>query len=266
VGEGVADPMMPGWFVLAVAGAYGLVFGSFLNVVVHRLPRGMSLAKPGSHCPACGAPVRWFDNVPVLSYLLLGGRCRACKVRISPRYPLVELACGTLAAAVVARFGLTLAGGEAMLLVMLLLPLAFIDLEHHLLPDALTLPGIVLGLAGSLAGGLVSITDAAIGATLGAALPYAVIVVYRWVRGVEGMGLGDVKLLAMVGAFLGWRGVLLTLGLGATVGAVVGIGLIAMGRGRRDTELPFGTFLAGATVVVLFVGSPLAILLGWVRP
>ena len=257
---------MPSWFGIAAAAAYGLVFGSFLNVVVHRLPRGMSLVRPGSHCPACGAPVRWFDNVPLLSYLLLGGRCRACKVRISPRYPLVELACGALAAGVVARFGLTLAGGEAMLLVMLLLPLAFIDLEHHLLPDVLTLPGIVLGLAGSLAGGLVPVTDAMIGAALGAALPYAVIVIYRWLRGAEGMGLGDVKLLAMVGAFLGWRGVLLTLGLGATAGAVVGIGLMAAGRGRRDTELPFGTFLAGAAVVMLFAGNALAVLLGWVRP
>ena len=261
----MADPMIPAWFVLAVAGAYGLVVGSFLNVVVHRLPRGMSLAKPGSHCPECGTPVRWFDNVPLLSYLLLGGRCRACKARISPRYPLVELACGALAIAVVSRFGLTLDGGEAMLLVMLLLPLAFIDLENHLLPDVLTLPGIALGLAGSLAGGLVSIVDAAIGAALGAALPYAVIVAYRWLRGVEGMGLGDVKLLAMIGAFLGWHGVLLTLGLGATGGAVVGIALIAAGRGKRDTELPFGTFLAGAAVVVLFLGNALAALLGWVR-
>jgi leader peptidase (prepilin peptidase)/N-methyltransferase len=256
---------MPGWFAIAVAAAYGLVFGSFLNVVVHRLPRGMSLVRPGSHCPACGAPVRWFDNVPVLSYLLLGGRCRACRAVISPRYPLVELASGILAAAVVARFGLTLPGLEAMLLVMLLLPLAFIDLEHHLLPDVLTLPGIALGLAGSLGGGLVPLFGAVIGALVGAAVPCAVIVVYRWLRGVEGMGLGDVKLLAMVGAFLGWRGVLLTLGLASCAGALLGLTLIALGRGRRDTELPFGTFLAGAALVVLFAGNGLLIVLGWVR-
>jgi leader peptidase (prepilin peptidase) / N-methyltransferase len=255
---------MPGWFAIAVAAAYGLVFGSFLNVVVHRLPRGMSLVRPGSHCPACGAPVRWFDNVPVVSYLLLGGHCRACRATISPRYPLVELASGALAAAVVARFGLTLLGLEAMLLVMLLLPLALIDLEHHLLPDVLTLPGIVLGLAGSVAGGFVPLLDSVIGALVGAAVPYAVIVVYRRLRGVEGMGLGDVKLLAMIGAFLGWRGVLLTLGLAATAGALLGLTLIAVGRGRRDTELPFGTFLAGAATVVLFAGNVLFVLLGWV--
>jgi len=257
---------MPGWFALTVAAAYGMVFGSFLNVVVHRLPRGMSLLRPGSHCPACGTPVRWFDNVPVLSYLLLGGRCRACRVAISPRYPLVELASGALTVAVVARFGLTLSGLEAMLLVMLLLPLAFIDLEHHLLPDVLTLPGIAVGLAGSLVGGLVPLFDAATGAAVGAAVPYAVIVIYRWLRGAEGMGLGDVKLLAMIGAFLGWRGVLLTLGLAATAGALLGLTLIALGRGRRDTELPFGTFLAFAAMIVLFAGNRLLIVFGWVRP
>jgi len=257
---------MPGWFAVAVAAAYGLVFGSFLNVVVHRLPRGMSLVRPGSHCPKCGAPVRWFDNIPVLSYLLLGGRCRACRATISLRYPLVELAAGVIAAAVVARFGLTLQGLEAMLLVMLLLPLALIDLEHHLLPDVLTLPGIVLGLAGSAAGGFVPLLNSVIGALVGAAVPYVVIVVYRRLRGVEGMGLGDVKLLAMIGAFLGWRGVLLTLGLAATAGALLGLTLIALGRGRRDTELPFGTFLAGAATIVLFAGNVLLVLLGWVRP
>ncbi len=254
----------PGWFVPAVAAAYGLVFGSFLNVVVYRLPRRMSLVRPRSHCPACGAQVRWFDNVPLLSYVLLLGRCRACRARISVRYPVVELAGGALAAAVAARFGLTLAGAEAMLLVMLLLPLAFIDLEHHLLPDVLTLPGIALGLAASGAGGLVGLAEALVGIAVGAGLPYAVIVIYRRLRGAEGMGLGDVKLLAMVGAFLGWRGMLLTLGLGATAGAAVGLTLIASGRGRRDTELPFGTFLAGAAVIVLFAGSALARALGWV--
>ena len=242
----MADTVLPAWFVPAVAAAYGLVFGSFLNVVVHRLPRGMSVLRPRSHCPACGAPVRWFDNVPVLSYLALAGRCRTCRARISPRYPAVELASGALAAGVAARFGLTVAGAEAMLLVMLLLPLAFIDLEHHLLPDVLTLPGIAIGLACSWAGGLVPFADALVGAAVGAGVPYAVMVAYRRLRGVEGMGLGDVKLLAMIGAFLGWRGMLLTLGVGATAGALVGLALIATGRGRRDTELPFGTFLCAA--------------------
>ncbi len=262
----MADTSLPAWFVPAVAAAYGLVFGSFLNVVVHRLPRGISLLRPRSHCPECGAAVRWFDNVPVLSYVLLLGRCRSCRKPISPRYPAVELATGALAAGVAARFGLTVAGLAAMALVMLLLPLAFIDLEHHLLPDVLTLPGIALGLACSWAGALAPFVDALVGAAVGAALPYAVMVAYRRLRGVEGMGLGDVKLLAMIGAFLGWRGMLLTLAVGATGGALVGLTLIATGRGRRDTELPFGTFLCAAAAVVLFAGPTLVRLLGWARP
>jgi leader peptidase (prepilin peptidase)/N-methyltransferase len=256
---------MPEWFGVAVAAAYGLVVGSFLNVVIHRLPRRESLLRPRSRCPACGAPVRWFDNVPLLSYVVLRGRCRDCGAPISPRYPAVELASGALAAAAVARYGLTVGGVEAMLLLMLLIPLAFIDLEHHLLPDVLTIPGLALGLAGSFVGGLAAPLDAVLGAAVGGAIPYAVIVIYRWLRGAEGMGLGDVKLLAMVGSFLGWRGVLLTLGLGATAGAAVGLLLIALGRGRRDTELPFGTFLAGAATLVLFAGHPVMAALGWVR-
>jgi len=256
---------MPEWFAIAVAAAYGLVLGSFLNVVIHRLPREMSLLRPRSHCPACGATVRWFDNVPVLSYLVLGGRCRGCRAAISLRYPLVELASGGLLAGCVARFGITLTAAEAMVMVLLLLPLAFIDLEHHLLPDVLTLPGIAAGLAFSAAGGLTTLADAAIGVLVGGALPYAVIVAYRAIRGVEGMGLGDVKLLAMVGAFLGWRGALLVIGLGSCVGAVVGISLIASGRGKRDTELPFGAFLAFAAAVALFFGRELVHALGWVQ-
>jgi leader peptidase (prepilin peptidase)/N-methyltransferase len=262
----VAEALAPGWFVLAVAAAYGLVLGSFLNVVIYRLPREESLWRPGSRCPSCGAAIRWFDNVPVLSFLLLGGRCRACGAPISLRYPLMELASGALAVAVAARFGVTVAGGEALVFALLLLPLAIIDLDHHLLPDVMTLPGIVLGLVGALLGGLAAPLDAAIGAAAGAAVPYAVLVAYRRVRGVEGMGLGDVKLLAMIGAFLGWRGMLLSLALGSTAGALVGIGLIAAGRGRRDTELPFGTFLAAAALAVVFVREPLLRALGWVGP
>jgi leader peptidase (prepilin peptidase) / N-methyltransferase len=256
---------VPDAFALGVAAAYGLVFGSFVNVIVHRLPREMSLLRPRSHCPACGAPVRWFDNIPLFSYVLLAGRCRACAAHISLRYPLVELAGGALAAGVLARFGLTRQGLAAMVLVMLLLPLAFIDLEHKLLPDVLTLLGIVLGVACSILGGLVPVVDALIGAALGATLPYLVIIAYRWLRHTEGMGLGDVKLLAMIGVFLGWRGVLLSLALGATAGALVGLGLIATGRGRRDTELPFGVFLAAAALVVLFLGPLLMRFLGWTR-
>lgn len=251
--------------LIVVAAAYGLVLGSFLNVVVHRVPRRMSILKPRSHCPNCGSLIRWFDNLPVLSWLLLLGRCRRCKARISVRYPLVELATALLLAGVVARFGVSVSGAAALVFGALLVALALIDLEHLLLPDVLTIPGIAAGLLFSLAGGLVHPRDAVIGAALGAALPYGVIVVYRLVRGVEGMGLGDVKLLAMIGAFLGWQGALLTLCVGACAGAVVGIGLVLAGRGKADTELPFGTFLSAAALLVLFARTPLLALLGWAR-
>ena len=257
---------MPKWFVLTVAGAYGLVIGSFLNVVIHRLPRGMSLLRPRSHCPACGGIIAWYDNVPLLSFVLLRGRCRHCRAAIPVRYPLVELASGLVLVGVFWRFDLTVAAVEAALLTLLLLPLAVIDLEHHLLPDWLTIPGLAVGLLFSLARGIVPIADALVGAGLGALVPLLVIVIYRTIRGVEGMGLGDVKLLAMIGAFLGWRGVLLTLCLGACAGAAVGLGMIIAGRGRADTELPFGTFLAAAGAVTLFAGERLMRLLGWVGP
>ncbi len=257
---------MPRWFVLTFAAAYGLVLGSFVNVLVYRLPRGMSVVRPRSHCPSCGRLVRWVDNVPILSYLALRGRCRACGARISLRYPLVEATCGALVLLAVARFGLSATGVFAAVFLLMLLPLALIDLEHHILPDVLTLPGLALGLASGVAGALVPAWDSVAGAILGAAIPYLVIVAYRVLRGVEGMGLGDVKLLAMIGAFLGWRGALLTLCLGAAAGASVGLVLILVRRGRLDTELPFGTFLAAAAAVVLFAGGPIMVLLGWVAP
>ena len=257
---------MPGAPALIAVAAYGLVLGSFLNVVIHRVPRGLSLVRPRSRCPACGTTIRWYDNVPVVSYALLLGRCRTCRAPIALRYPLVELTSAALLVAVAVRFGLTARGLAAAIFVLFLLPLAVIDIEHHLLPDVLTLPALVLGLAASAFGLLASPLDGVIGAALGAALPLAVIVVYGWLRGVEGMGLGDVKLLAMIGAFLGWRGALLTLCLGALAGASVGVALILTRRGRMDTELPFGTFLAAAAVAVLFVGYDLMLALGWSGP
>lgn len=257
---------MPGWFVIAVVAAYGMVIGSFLNVLIYRLPREMSVVRPRSHCPRCGALVAWYDNVPVLSFLLLRAKCRHCGARISWRYPLVELAAGALSVAALLRYGVTAVGAEAAVLALMLLPLAVIDLEHKLLPDVLTLPGIALGLIASGLGGLVPLRDAVIGGVIGGAVPYATIVIYRRLRGVEGMGFGDVKFLAMIGAFLGWRGALLTLGLGACLGAIVGIGMIVAGKGRGDTELSFGTFLAVAAAVVLFAGAPMMLALGWVQP
>jgi len=256
----------PGWVVTAIVFVYGLAMGSFLNVVIHRVPREMSLWRPRSHCPGCGALVAWYDNVPVLSYLWLLGRCRHCGTPISWRYPLVELTTAGLLVLVHHRFGLTLPAAEVAVLMLLLVPLAWIDLEHHLLPDVMTLPGLALGLGGAALEGWPILRDALLGAAVGAVIPIVVIYGYRWLRGREGMGWGDVKLLAMLGAFLGWRGMLMTLVLGSLAGGAVGLILIGLGRGKSDTELPFGTFLCVAAVPVAFWAPELARFLGWVGP
>jgi leader peptidase (prepilin peptidase)/N-methyltransferase len=241
--------------VTAVAAfLFGLVWGSFGNVLIHRLPRRQSVVLPASHCPACGTPLRWYHNVPLLSYLALGGRCAFCRAPISPRYPLVEGATALLFAASALAFGPTPAAAFAALFSFLLLVLGLIDLEHQILPDRLTYPGIVLGLAASFFVPWTSPPASLAGAALGAALPALLIGAYA-LFGIEAMGWGDVKLLAMAGAFLGWKGLVLTLLLGAFAGTVVGgLYLYATGKGRR-TPLPFGTFLSAAALISLFFGQ-----------
>jgi len=239
--------------LIAVAFALGAVIGSFLNVVIHRVPRGESIVRPGSRCPACGTPIRWYDNVPILSWILLGARCRACRVRISLRYPLVEAAAAAAAVLAVSRWGVTVTGVEAALFGWIALALAFIDLDHQILPDVITLPSIGLGLVGALLGGLTTPLEAAIGALVGAAIPAAVILIYRLLRGEEGMGWGDVKYLAAIGAVVGVQGCLWVLVVGAVLGAAVGLGMIAAGRGGARTALPFGTFLSVAVLLWLYL-------------
>lgn len=236
--------------LVAACAVLGAVIGSFLNVVIRRLPRGESLLRPPSHCPACGAPVRWHDNVPVLGYLLLGGRCRACRERISPEYPLVEAGNAALYGLLAWRFGLTAALPVYMVLASALLALAVIDLHHRILPDRITLPGIAVGLLASatlLPAGLV---PALLGAALGGGLFLLIALLSR-----GGMGGGDIKLIAMIGAFLGWQAVLLTTFLAAVVGGLVGLVLmLAFGKGRKYA-VPFGPFLSAAALVCLLWGN-----------
>lgn len=232
---------------------FGLVWGSFGNVLIHRLPRRQSVVLPASHCPACGTPLKWYHNVPLLSYAALRGRCAFCHARISPRYPLVEGATGLLFSASAITFGPGIAAAAAALLSFLLLVLGLIDLQHQILPDRLTYPGIALGLGASFFVPWTSPSASLAGAALGAALPALLIGTYA-LFGIDAMGWGDVKLLAMVGAFLGWKGLVLTLLLGAFAGTVVGgLYLYATGKDRR-TPLPFGTFLAAAALFSLFFG------------
>jgi leader peptidase (prepilin peptidase)/N-methyltransferase len=247
------------------AAVLGLIVGSYLNVLIYRLPRGISTVLPRSRCPECGQPIRAVDNVPVLSFLLLGGRCRACRARISWRYPLIEAATAALFVACLLRFGFTFEAPAAALFGCLLLALAVIDIDHMILPDALTWPAIALGILlqpllpwarlwdgpwGALAG-------AAAGALLGAGVLLAVWLVWYWLRHEEGMGLGDVKMLAAIGAFLGWKGVLVALFLGSLSGAAVGLALMAWGGFGAKSKLPFGAFLALGGLAALFAGEPL---------
>ncbi len=246
-------------YLLAVyAGLVGLVVGSFLNVVVHRLPRGQSLVRPRSRCPWCGAPIAARDNLPLLSFLLLRGRCRHCSGPIAWRYPAMELLTAALFIACFERFGLGWEAAGAAVLSALLLALAAIDLEHYLLPDALTLPGIAVGW---IFRSLVARPDwfdglltGFAGALLGGGLLFLVAETWLWLRGEEGMGLGDAKLLAMVGAFLGWPGVAVTFVGGCLLGASAGAALVLLRRAGRRTRLPFGLFLAAGALVALFAG------------
>jgi leader peptidase (prepilin peptidase) / N-methyltransferase len=246
--------MSPGELVLVAV--LGLCVGSFLNVCIYRLPRHESLVRPPSRCPNCGQPLSWFDNIPVLSWLALRGRCRRCKAPIAIRYPIVELTTGVLwvVIAVVTPPGALLA--SRLVLVTALIVLFMIDLEHQILPNVITVPGIAVGFVFSLIappGPVASI----LGIVAGAGILYAIAAGYFLIRGEEGMGMGDVKMLAMLGAFLGWRAVLLTLVLSSFAGAAVGVLLMAFSRGTMRYALPFGTFLAMGAIIAMLSGESL---------
>lgn len=243
----------PSVLVIGYAAVVGAVVGSFLNVLIYRLPRRLSIVRPGSACPRCGSPIRWFDNLPVVSWLALGGRCRRCRESIGVRYPLVESAAALAAALAVTWYGLSVLAAEVALFAWISITLGMIDLEHHILPDVLTYPSIALGLAGAWLGGWTSLPLALLGTVVGAGLPITVIVLYKLLRGEEGMGWGDVKYLAAIGAVFGPRECLWVLVLAAVAGALVGIGLIVAGRGSGKTALPFGTFLALAVLAWLYL-------------
>lgn len=231
----------------------GLAIGSFLNVCIHRLPRQASIVQPPSSCPNCGYMLRWIDNVPVVSYVMLGGRCRNCRTPISVRYPIVELATMAIFVLHYAVFGADVILIPRLLFACVLIVLFAIDLEHHLLPNVITLPGIAVGLAFStmVAPGLV---DALIGTVLGGAILWLIGEAYYRYSGVEGMGGGDVKMLAMIGAFLGWQLVVLTLVLSSVMGSVVGLLVILFRRGGMKYALPYGTFLSLAALVSSLFG------------
>jgi leader peptidase (prepilin peptidase)/N-methyltransferase len=260
---------------------FGLVVGSFANVCIHRLPRDYepapgrlgrlrdlwrqagSVVHPGSHCPRCGRAIRAWDNVPIVSWLVLRGRCRACGLPISARYPAVEAANGLLWLALALALGPRLQTLVSMVLATLLLVLVLIDLEHQLLPDVVTLPGTALGIAAAfLPGARVTPLHAA-AAAVGGYLSFALLAwTWRRLRGIEALGQGDWKMAALLGAFLGWPGFLVTVLIASAVGSLVGVVLVLRGAGHWQSRLPFGTFLGAAGIVALFAADRL---FGWYR-
>jgi len=263
----------------SVAAVFGLAVGSFLNVVIHRLPKMMerdwhaqcaelrgeappqhpryNLATPRSSCPACGHPITALENVPVVSYLWLRGKCSACGAKIGTRYPVVELATAVLTAYAAWRFGLGWQALGAMAFVWCMVALTFIDVDTQLLPDAITLPLLWAGLLINLRGTFVDLPAAVIGAAAGYLVLWSVYWLFKLVTGKEGMGFGDFKLLAAIGAWLGWKMLPLVILASSFVGAAVGIALMVLARHGRDVPIPFGPYLAGAGLIALFWGPAL---------
>jgi leader peptidase (prepilin peptidase)/N-methyltransferase len=239
------------WAALAA----GLVVGSFANVCIHRIPLGVSVVTPRSRCPRCQAPIGALENVPVLSYLALGGRCRSCREPISARYPLVEAANGAMYFALARILGPTPMAAATMAFVTALLVLTLIDYDHHLLPNVITLAGIAVGLAASPLPGPPTPIEAVVAAAAGYLAFFAVAKAYERTRGVEGLGQGDWKMTAMLGAFLGWQKLLLTVFAATLGGTLIGLALMAFGGRDSRHALPLGTFLGLAGIAVVFAGQ-----------
>lgn len=276
--------LLPPPFSYILTGVLGAIIGSFLNVVIHRMPREESIAFPNSRCPSCGAAIAFYDNIPVLSYLVLRGRCRGCRTGISIRYPTVELLTAAAFVSVTWRYGVTLALPFDLIFVSALIALVFIDAEHMILPNAITYPGIVFalvartavpylvapfhfddlrGLTEGLFQGMpvwvASLGGSVIGALIGGGSLWLMGWTWEKLRGIEAMGLGDVKMMAMVGAYLGWRLTILTIFLGVLSGSLVGVVMI-IGQGKKDMQmlLPFGVFLGIGAMVALLFGPQIA--------
>jgi len=232
----------------------GAMVGSFLNVCIYRLPIRKSIVWPASACPHCGRLLSWFENIPVVSYLFLWGRCRSCRKPISGRYPLVELLTALMFAGAWWYYGPSWLFVSRILFGCALIVLFAIDLEHHLLPNLITLPGIIIGFALSFVSGP-GWLDSLIGILVGGGVLYAIAEIYYRVRHEEGLGMGDVKMLAMIGAFVGWKLTLVTLMMASFAGSMIGLALILMRRGGMKYALPFGTFLALGAGLAATVGQ-----------
>ena len=235
----------------------GMCIGSFLNVCIYRIPAGKSIVRPASACPNCGAVIRWYDNIPLLSYLILRGRCRGCDTHISIRYPIIEVLCGLFAMTCGLQYGYGLPALVYFILIAALLVITFIDIDHRIIPDIISLPGIPLGFICSFLLPQLKWSDSLIGILAGGGSLLAVAWGYQLITGKDGMGGGDVKLLAMIGAFLGWKGVLFTIMASSLIGTVIGV--VLMMRSGKDMKMavPFGPFLATGAIIYIFWGPRL---------
>jgi leader peptidase (prepilin peptidase)/N-methyltransferase len=232
----------------------GLVIGSFLNVCIYRIPLKQSFISPRSHCPSCNTTIKWYHNVPLISYIFLRGRCSKCGARISPVYPFVELITAVLIVLLWRMFGPTMPFLIYSLFAGIMIVLIFIDFYHQILPHRITFPGIVLGFGSSFVNPYVTPLESALGILAGGLLPFIVLVVYKWIRKKEGLGHGDVFMLALIGAFLGWRQVLIVLFLSSLVGSIIGLLIIFFWKKTSDFALPYGTFLGAAALFAIFFG------------
>ena len=248
---------MPVTLIAAFAFIIGAIIGSFLNVCIYRLPLALSLSHPGSRCPVCETPIAFYDNIPILSWLILSGRCRKCGIAIPGRYPLVELYSALLAVCVYLRYGLTPATPIYFLFIAVLLVITFIDIDHRIIPNRITFPGIPLFFGATFLLPQVTWLESLLGILAGGGSLLAVATIYRLLTGKEGMGGGDVKLLAMMGALIGWQGVLFTIFTASLVGSLTGIALMLRKGKDMKMAIPFGPFLALGGISYVLVGTEL---------
>ncbi|MDX9746785.1 MAG: prepilin peptidase [Syntrophales bacterium] len=239
----------------AIVGVIGTIIGSFLNVCIWRIPREESVIFPPSHCPACSRPIRFFDNVPIISWLMLRGRCRDCGVPISPRYPLVEALTSALAVLLYWKYGFSLQGACAFLFTASLVVITFIDIDYQIIPDVISLPGIPLCFLAAVFVMGIPFLESLLGILVGGGLLYIIAVGYEWLTKREGMGGGDIKLLAMMGAFFGWKALFFIVLCSSLTGAVAGIAIMLLRGQGMKYAVPFGPFLAIGAVSYFFFGD-----------
>ena len=237
---------------------FGLAFGSFLNVCIYRIPLKKSIIRPPSSCPHCGVRIKYYDNIPLVSYLFLLGKCRYCHSPLSWQYPVVEAMTGAISMVLFIKYGLNYQYFIFFLFLTSLLVVSFIDFHHKIIPDILSLPGIVVGLMTSLIIGHISWMDSLIGIIAGGGGLFLVAVTYKTLTGKEGMGMGDVKLLAMIGAWMGWRALPLIILISSLTGAIIGSAMLLVGGKGIRARIPFGPFLSLAALLYFFFGQKLA--------